>query len=193
MSKPKATNGSQDDNNLDLTKIFPASKIKSYLHKDERVGRLLNRGVEFVGACSGLFLQQLVQDAAPEESKQQQQQQQGGAISLEQIQQCVSTHKDKYDFLEDTVNSVREKQSASKYGDKKRKSATAPKNATTKNASAINSKTKKQKALEQSILEEGGIGAIDNTQASGLNQVIRDAQVASTGRTEIEEDDDDYD
>jgi len=187
MSQPKATKGSQVENDLDLTKIFPASKIKSHLQKDERVGRLLNRGVEFVGACSALFLRQLVEDAASEESKQQQ----GDVITLEQIQECVSTHKDKYDFLEDTVNSVREKQCVSKYGDKKRKSA--PKKTTPKSASANKSKTKKQKAMEQSILGEGGISAIDHTQASDLKEVIRDAQVASTGRTEIVEDDDDYD
>mmetsp|Transcript_3668 Transcript_3668/g.5288 ORF Transcript_3668/g.5288 Transcript_3668/m.5288 type:complete len:184 (+) Transcript_3668:147-698(+) len=183
MSKKKESKNGVDESR-DLTKIFPTSKIKSQLQKDERVGRLLNPGVEFVGACSALFVQQLVQDASGGSVQQ-------GEITLEQIQQCVSNHKDKYDFLEDTVISIEEKKSASKYVDKKRK--TVP----TKNAKTDppknRSTAKKQKALEKSILEEGGIGGADATQASELKEVIRTAQIASAGRIEIVEDDDDYD
>eukprot|EP00957_Ditylum_brightwellii_P106973 8161299-Ditylum_brightwellii.AAC.1 len=49
---------------LDLTTLFPMKKIKAQLQRDEGVGRISTKAIEFIGACSAIFVHDLAKEAA---------------------------------------------------------------------------------------------------------------------------------
>mmetsp|Transcript_22865 Transcript_22865/g.47334 ORF Transcript_22865/g.47334 Transcript_22865/m.47334 type:complete len:241 (+) Transcript_22865:37-759(+) len=52
----------------DCTGVFPHSKIKAQILRDEEVGRISSKAIELLGACSALFVSDLVRSKAMEVS-----------------------------------------------------------------------------------------------------------------------------
>lgn len=49
-----------------LASIFPSTKIKSHILRDEGVGRISSKAVQLIGACSAIFVRDLARAASQE-------------------------------------------------------------------------------------------------------------------------------
>ena len=50
--------------NVDLSSIFPTSKIKAQILRDEGVGRVSTKAIHLIGACSGILMRELAEESA---------------------------------------------------------------------------------------------------------------------------------
>mmetsp|Transcript_27155 Transcript_27155/g.59406 ORF Transcript_27155/g.59406 Transcript_27155/m.59406 type:complete len:279 (+) Transcript_27155:447-1283(+) len=59
----KATRQNLATCNVDLASVFPTSKVKAQILRDDGVGRVSTKAIQLIGACSAVFLRELVESA----------------------------------------------------------------------------------------------------------------------------------
>eukprot|EP00978_Attheya_sp_CCMP212_P026659 scaffold88174_cov57-Attheya_sp.AAC.6 len=112
-----------------VTDVFPASRIKAQLLKDEGVGKLSAGAVRLIGACSAQFILDLATNAASaslaSNAKASCSESKGGAVSSsrahniltkEDLCKHISAHVEKYDFLEEVVKQTQTESTPNSYG-----------------------------------------------------------------------------
>lgn len=134
--------------------IFPLSKIKARILRDEGVGQLSKNSISSISACSATFIKTLAEEAAAQNS----------VLTLDMVQNCVKK-EEKYDFLRESIGNVKEesvphvkKRKRASQGTKPRKQKGAAKNES--DAPELSSAPVKQaiaNAQKAPALSHGGI------------------------------------
>ena len=114
-----------------LNEVFPASKIKAQLHRNEDFGRVLHETVQCVSTCSALLLQKLVQDVVAvvwtttAENNNNDNDHKPLQLSLLDIQHYVKQHPEDLPFVSDSLFQLTESDAIKRNSKRQRRKPTA--------------------------------------------------------------------